>query len=77
MTGTRRDRAVKAWVKKMRARVTMVEIPCNNCGRPVSVPDGFQGCAFCPDCSRSDTGFEANSEAFHHRWRHKGKEIRA
>ena len=47
---------------------TMGKMPCQNCGKMVTVMLPFIGCVFCGDCMRGDSSSEANSEAFHKRW---------
>jgi hypothetical protein len=42
------------------------EMPCENCGKPVTVLLPFIGCVFCAECakSKSVTSWEANDEQF-------------
>jgi len=47
---------------------TIGEVPCQNCGRMVTVVLPFIGCVFCDDCMKDDSSSDANSEAFHKGW---------
>lgn len=42
---------------------TMAEVPCQNCGRMVSVMLPFYGCVFCSDCQDGGS-YSAMAEEF-------------
>jgi len=46
----------------------LAKLPCQNCGRLVTVHLPFMGCVFCSDCARADSSWESNSEHFHQQW---------
>lgn len=41
------------------------EIPCQNCGRLVTVTLPFIGCVFCGDCIKADSGWNDGTEDFY------------
>lgn len=49
--------------------VRMAKLPCENCGRVVSVIVPFVGCVFCNDCMMGDSSWEATTEQLQDRWR--------
>ena len=43
----------------------LAEVPCQNCGRMVTILVPFVGCVFCGDCMRNDTGLNDGTEDFY------------
>ena len=43
----------------------LVDIPCQNCGTPVSIMVPFVGCVFCADCVRGETISDASASEFY------------
>lgn len=41
------------------------EVPCQNCGRLVTISLPFIGCVFCSDCIDNDTGWNDGTEGFY------------
>lgn len=48
---------------------TLGEVPCQNCGKMVTVLLPFIGCVFCGDCTINDTGQYDGTEDFYDRRR--------
>jgi len=46
----------------------IAELPCQNCGRLVTVILPFVGCVFCADCAKGDSSGDASSEQIQRRW---------
>ena len=40
------------------------ELPCQNCGKLVTVSLPFIGCVFCGDCFKADSGWDDGTEQF-------------
>ncbi len=40
------------------------DVPCQNCGKMVTIMVPFVGCVFCNDCSKGSGTWEANTEDF-------------
>ena len=51
---------------------TVGEIPCQNCGKMVTVMLPFIGCVFCSDCMKGDSGWNDGTEQFYDRRRLNG-----
>ena len=45
------------------------QLPCQNCGRLVTVILPFLGCVFCSDCMKGDSGTNDGSEVFYEKRR--------
>lgn len=41
------------------------EVPCQNCGRLVTITLPFVGCVFCSDCMNNDSGWNDGTEQFY------------
>jgi len=50
---------------------TLGEVPCQNCGKMVTVLLPFIGCVFCGDCSQADSGWNDGTEDFYDKRRGK------
>ncbi len=41
------------------------EVPCQNCGKMVTIMLPFFGCVFCGDCSQADSGWNDGTGQFY------------
>ena len=55
------------WLSKQEK--TVGEVPCQNCGKQVTVLLPFLGCVFCGDCVKHDTGQYDGTEQFYEKRR--------
>ena len=56
------------------------KVPCQNCGRLVTVMLPFLGCVFCSDCIKGDSGYNDGDETFYEKrrlWSRKEGELSA
>lgn len=44
------------------------QLPCQNCGRPVTVILPFIGCVFCNDCLLHNSSDDARAREFKREW---------
>ena len=49
----------------------LAEIPCQNCGKLVTVMIPFIGCIFCSDCMIGDSGWNDGTEDFYEKRRNR------